>query len=250
MDRETIICNLNELCNVKFTHDGFRVTTHCMYPSNGLIRVTVRAGTNSVVVSDEGETVGEATAAGIIIKDSDKLLRAQIKNRGLLIQDGVIYSPRIEIDAAHIAIMHVANVAKDTAHWLYEHGGVKRKQDFRTLLSEFLNSSFRENVSEGLIRGVSNKSHKFSNVISFANGRKFIVDAVSNDPNSINSRVVANLDIKSSNNPNILQRIIYNDEEPWSASNLSLLQIGATPVPFSRAREVISRIADEVRLAA
>ena len=41
------------------TSDGVRVTTHCMYPSNGLVQVTVRGG-ESIVVSDEGGAVGEA----------------------------------------------------------------------------------------------------------------------------------------------------------------------------------------------
>ena len=98
--------------------------------------------------------------------------------------------------------------------------------------------------------GASNKAHRFANVISFANGRKFIVDAVANEASSINSRVIANLDVKSVNDPTIEQRIVYDDEEPWSAADLNLLQVGATIIPFSRANDVIRRIADRTRTAA
>jgi hypothetical protein len=73
--------------------------------------------------------------------------------------------------------------------------------------------------------------------------RKLIIDPVSNDPSSINARVVANLDVKATGNPNIIQRIVYDDEDDWSAVDLNLLQVGATAVPFSRAGEVIERIA-------
>jgi hypothetical protein len=37
--------------------DALRVTTHCMYPSNGLVQVTVRGGANTIVASDEGGVI-------------------------------------------------------------------------------------------------------------------------------------------------------------------------------------------------
>lgn len=250
MHQTEILAKLSRLCSVEEAVGGFRVTTHCMYPSNGLIRVTVRGGSEMAVVSDDGEALGEASSAGIEIKNPDRLLRHNIQARGLNIKDGVIYTPRIETAAIHIAVLHVANIAKETAIWLYEHGGVRRKQDFRQLLAMYLSDVFREQVAEAHIHGASNKPHRFANVISFANGHKFIVDAVANDPSSINARVVANLDVKSAGDPKIEQRIVYDDAEPWSATNLSLLKIGATPVPFSRAKEVITRVAEQARSAA
>ena len=94
------------------------------------------------------------------------------------------------------------------------------------------------------IVGASDKAHKFANVVSFANGNKLIVDAVANDPQSVNSRVVANLDVKSKNDPRIAQRIVYDDEDDWLRADLNLLNVGATVVPFSRAQEVIQRVAE------
>jgi hypothetical protein len=226
-----------------------RITTQCMYPSNGLVRVTVRGGIETVVVSDEGEALGEAFAAGIEIHDPDKLLRAFVKQQGLILSKGIIHTGKVPIEGAGVAVLHVANAAKDAASWLYEHNKIKRTRDFRKMLSEFLADVFKEQVAETKIVGASNKSHKFANVISFANGRKLIVDAVANDASSINSRVVANLDIKSSGDRTIEQRIVYDDSERWSAADLNLLKVGATVVPFSRAHEVIRRIADEARAA-
>lgn len=250
MDIKRVMNNLSGICGMDKTADGFRITTSCMYPSNSLVRVYLRGGKEMAILSDEGEAVGEGTAAGISMSNTDKLLRSFVKDRGLSMKGGIIYTSHVEIDAAHIAVLHIANAARDVANWVYEHGGVKRRYDFRILLAKYLENSFGDNISSDQIHGASNKLHKFQNVISFANGKKFIVDAVANDASSINSRVVANLDVKSAQNPNIIQRIVFDDSVKWSPSDLSLLQIGATAIPFSRAEEVITRVASEIKRAA
>jgi hypothetical protein len=248
--RTVIVTSLAAVCSIKDQEDGFRITTHCLYPSNGLVRVTVRGGLHSIVASDEGEALGEALSAGIELSDPDKFVGNFVKQRGLLLRKGVIYTKSISLDAAPVAILHVANTAKELANWLYDHGGVKRRHDFRQLLAAFLSETFRDQVTESRITGASQKPHRFANVISFANGRRFIVDAVSNDPASVNARVVANLDVKAMQDPSIEQRIVYDDSEKWAAADLNLLKVGATIVPFSGAMNVIRRIAEETRTAA
>jgi len=238
---------LSATCPIEDLESGVLITTHCMYPSNGLVRVIVNAGLKSIVVSDGGEALGEALAAGVEINDPDKLLRNFVRHRGLEIKNGVICSSVTPIEAAPVAILHVANVAKEVAHWLYDHGGLRRKADFRELLSNFLANEFKQQVAETKLLGASHKAHTFANVISFANGRRFIVDAVSNDASSINARLVANLDVKANHDPMIDQRIIYDDTQSWSAADLKLLQNGASVVPFSKAQPVIQRIAHELR---
>ena len=226
--------------------DGVRVTTTCLYPSNGLVQVTLRGGVESLVASDDGGALGEASGAGIEISEPEKLLRGFVRDRGLSLRNGVIVTGAVPIDAAAVAVAHVANTAKEAASWLYEHGGVKRRRDFRELLSAYLADMFREQVAETRLVGASDKPHRFANVISFPNGRKLIVDAVAHDASSINARVVANLDVRTNwNLKGVVQRIVYDDHEHWSASDLNLLQVGATVVPFSRARDVIKRVADD-----
>lgn len=245
--RSCISASLSAICPVEDLDGCVRVTTHCIYPSNGLVRVMVNGGLESIVASDDGEALGEALAAGIEIENPDKLLRGFVQQRGLMISNGVIYSPVTPMDAAPVVILHVANVAKEAALWLYDHGGLRYRSDFRDLLSGFLVAEFKEQVAETRISGASQKPHVFANVISFANGHRFIVDAVSNDASSINARLVANLDVKATNDPSIDQRIVYDDAQPWNVADLNLLQLGATIVPFSKALPVIQRIAHELR---
>jgi hypothetical protein len=235
---------LAEVASVRRAVDGVRVTTHCMYPSNGLVQVTVRSGAETVVVSDEGGAVGEALSAGIPPKDYNRTLSRLIGDQGLFIEKGVIFTPKIPIKAAPLAILHVANASQEIARWLYDHMKIKRTRDFRIVLAEFLTKTFEDRVSHNqIIVGHSNKPHKFANVIKLPHGRQLIVDPVAHEASSINARVVANLDVKATSNPLIEQRIVYDDDEEWTPADLNLLQVGAIVVPFSRTREVIGRFA-------
>lgn len=232
------------------TEDGVRVTTHCMYPSNGLVRVYIKVGAETIIVSDEGEAVGEVLSAGIDVADVNKLARHIVAEQGLFIRGGIIHTHSLPIEAMPVAVPLVANVAKEVAQWFYDHKKIKRTRDFRKILSDYLEGTFSERLAKDeKIVGASNKSHRFANVVSFPNGRRLVVDAVAKDPSSINSRVVANLDIRSNKNPLIEQRIVYDDAEGWSSSDLNLLNVGAPVVPFSKAVDVIARLAREAQVA-
>jgi hypothetical protein len=235
---------LDSIGSVMRTADGVHVTTHCMYPSNGLVQVTVRGGAETVVVSDEGGGVGEALSAGVPFKDYNRTLSHLIGEQGLTIRNGIIFTPQIPIDAVALGILHVANASQEIARWFYEHLKIKRTRDFKTLLADFLKLTFDDRVSHNTtIVGHSNKPHKFENVVLLPSGRRLIVDSAVHEHSSINARVVANLDVKAVNNPMLEQRIVYDDDEAWTAADLNLLQVGATVVPFSRSSEVIRRIA-------
>src|SRR5882757_2818497 len=108
-----ILRDLSEMTAIKRVDDALRVTTHCMYPSNGLVQVTVRGGVETIVASDEGGAVGEALSAGIPLKDYNRTLAHLIRDQGLSISDGVIFTPRIQIEAVSAAIIQVANASQD-----------------------------------------------------------------------------------------------------------------------------------------
>ena len=135
--------------------------------------------------------------------------------------------------------------SKEIAEWLFGHSKIKRDHNFKQMLSEFLVKTFEDRVRHHeIIVGESNTPHKFENVILLPSGKRLIVDPVLHDTSSINSRLVANLDVKNAKRGDIQQRIVYDDEDEWTAANLSLLSLGATTVPFSHSQEVIQRIAN------
>jgi hypothetical protein len=235
---------LDETATIKLVGDGVTVNTHCMYPSNGLVRVVVRGGADTLVASDEGGAVGEALSAGIAVRDYARTLSALVKDNGLKLSEGVIHTPRMPIAAAPLAIMLVANASQEVARWLYDHTKIKRTRDFRVMLSEFLMKRFDAWVEPtAYLVGHTTKRHKFANVISFPDRRRLIIDPVVHDSSSISTRVLAHLDIHALNDPLLVQRIVYDDEEPWVAADLNMLGMGATPIPFSKSMEVIERLA-------
>src|SRR6202040_4142770 len=94
----SVLRNFEALSAAEEVEDGIRVTTHCMYPSNGLVRVTLRVGRETVVASDEGEAVGEALSAGIVLRNPDKILRSLVRQQGLDIHGGIITTPQMPIE--------------------------------------------------------------------------------------------------------------------------------------------------------
>jgi hypothetical protein len=122
-----------------------------MYPSNGLVQVTVRGGVETIVASDEGGAVGEALSAGVPLKDYHRTLAHLLRDQGLSISNGVIFTPPIQIEAVSAAIIHVANASQDIARRLYEHMKIKRTRDFKAVLAEFLKLTFDDCVSHNAI---------------------------------------------------------------------------------------------------
>lgn len=239
---EEVLASLARMVVATPLDDGVRISTHCLYPSNGAVSVVVRGGVSEFVVSDDRGALRELGASGLSLSSADRVLGRLVKGRGLIVDKGEIHSPRIPAHAIPAGIVLVANAAKEVAEWGIDNKSVVRPRNFRKDLNELLHRHFNDQLkSDEHIVGSSNKPHKFTHVIYLNGGRKLIVDAAVNEASSINARVVANLDVRSSNNPLIDQLIVYDDRLKWNSSDLKLLEVGASTVPFSRAEAEIMR---------
>lgn len=222
--------------------DGVRVSTHVLYPSNGAVTVAVRGGIDSFVVSDEGAAVSELIGAGIRSPITDRMLMAQVRGYGLLVQDGAVFSPRVPLIAIPAAIILVANASRAVADWALGHLHFHSPRNFRADLAALLNRHFHDNLKhDAPFLGASNKPHKFTHVVYLSGERKLLIDPVAPEASSINARVVANLDVKMARHPDIEQLIIYDNRAKWIASDLKLLEVGAPTVAFSHAESEITR---------
>jgi len=222
---------------------GVRVTTHCLYPSNGTVTVAVRGGLNEFVVSDDGGALSEAAAAGLIERATDKQVRALLKAYGLKVEGGVIYSPPVNHSELSAAVLLVANAAKEVADWSLNHLRFQARRSFKAELAALLERHFQGNLKPAPIVGQSNRPYKFEHVIYLREGRRLIVDPVTNDPSSINARVVANLDVRMAGDPSIQQLLVYDDQVEWASADLKVLEVGAPTVPFSFAEAEIRKLA-------
>ena len=244
LNPETVKTLIDPLMTITPIDTGVSVTTHCLYPSNSAVSVSVRMNLDSFVVSDDGEAVREAESSGLRLDEIDRKIKRIVKHQGLLVKKGVIFSPRVQLEAIPAAILLVANASKDAAGWLLDNSAFGMPRNFKKDVADLLNRYFHSNIKhDETIIGQSNKPHRFGHVIYLSEQRKALIDPVTNDPASINARVIANLDVKMLHDDKIIQRVIYDDLVDWSAADINLLEIGATPIPFSRAAKEIERLA-------
>lgn len=245
MSIEIVKAALDRITGYSVVENGVRLNTHCLYPNNGFVRVTVFGAGSEFFVTDEGGAFREASQAGADVHYKDRKFSKALAHQGLHIKDGAISTPTVSIDALPTAIALVANASKETAEWIFEHWKLERTRKFKDVLKSLLQHEFTD-VKEQDITGVSNKPHNFDTVIHFMNGSRLLVDAVIKDSNSVNARVVANLDVKNAEHSGLAQSIVYDDEDEWGAADLSLLKVSGVPViAFSKASQALKRIADK-----
>lgn len=219
------------------------VTTQCFYPSRNLVLAHIEGGESTAIVSDGGGAFNEIDAAGEYGFDPRRVLRAHLKKWNLEVdKKGWIYSGSVEHRHIPSMVAIVANASADAARILLSHVRPK-KRDFRVELDKLLRQRFNGSPhSKQRLIGASNKSHEFDYVIDIGRGRRLVVDAVLPEATSINGTIVAHVDIKNAELDGVVQRIIYDDNEDWKSSDLSLLTVGATPLAFSRTNSAIDRL--------
>lgn len=228
-------------------YDGSRVriATHCLYPSNENVSVVIEGGVNTFVVRDDGGAIREASSAGFSHRKPGQFAHPIIRSFGLTLSSGCeIYSPPVGRDDLIGAIIVVANAAAALAHDLCGRIVFKKRRDIKEQMRELVEEKYRGRYQCGVrLVGGSSKQHKFDYVVAGPRGVQLVLDVVLHDSSSINSAVVANLDLKNANRENLEQRIIYDDHDAWPSSDLCLLNVGAVAVPYSSARDVLSRLA-------
>jgi hypothetical protein len=222
------------------------VPTHCLYPSNGVVVVVVEGGVAQFRVHDDAGALDELESAGGRVSSTFNVMRSVIRRQGLEVADsGAIISPFVSADELAATITLVANASKEVAHRLIDSMRPPPRRDFRAELERLLKRQFgiiplRRHAA---VIGSSNKQHRFDYAVQIGEQRQLLLDAVMPESTSINAAVVAHLDVKQAKLPNVIQRIVYDDGEMWSAADLNLLQVGAPAVAFSQASEVLKRIA-------
>lgn len=118
---------LSIVSSVYETARGVRVTTHCMYPSNGLVTLLVSGGEGTFVVSDDGGAIRELTATGVNIRQASKSISNFASLLGVEYRDGVLYSPLSSAKELPAALLLVANSSKELALHLYDYTKVNKK---------------------------------------------------------------------------------------------------------------------------
>ena len=221
------------------------IVTHCQMPNGSLVKVRVRRSGDRWIVSDGGAALDEAASSGVSRPIIGLNVRRAIRSKGLSFTEGRIESPRIEIASLFNAVVIVANASRDIAETLIYVGGANLEDTLEKRARKILVGRFHTWVlaKPVIISGASEREHKFENAIDIPDGRKILVDVVRHQGNSINSSIVANLDVKRLNNEKIIQRIVFDPAENWKNEEIDLLAVGAVPVALPGLADAVARIA-------
>jgi hypothetical protein len=225
--------------------DEHIVVTHCQFPNGSLIKVRIRKSGNGWIASDGGASLDEAVSSGVDKPIFGMNVRRAIRAKGLAFSEGRIETPRVGVESLFNAVVVIANTARDIAETLIFVGSAFSEETLETRARKILIGRFHSWVSSKpiIIPGASEREHKFENALDLPDGRKVLVDVVKHQGNSINSTVVANLDIQRLNNPKFVQRIVFDPTENWKNEEISLLGVGAMPVSLPSLADSIERIA-------
>lgn len=222
-----------------------RVATQCLYPSGGNVVVVLEDGVNSIVAHDDGGAIFEARSVGFLNPKPERIVSNTLRFFGVTMSDRkAICSPQVSKDKLIGSIIIIANASSSVARILCESVKKVPSHDIKEEMRKFIECKYHGRHERNVkITGESNKQHQFDYLLRGEGGSKLVLDVVTRDSNSINSSVVSHLDLKKACLKHTEQRIIYNDYEPWSSADLHLLSVGATPVPFTKATDVICRLA-------
>jgi hypothetical protein len=223
---------------------GIRIATHCLYPSNSAVAVTVTQRGDLFRVDDNGAALDEVSQSVQTEQPLRSLMKGIVKHRGCqLTERGEIMSPSVHANDLKAAIVLVANASQAVAEHLLSSARPPRR-DLKSVIEALLDSKFKDKwTKNSKIAGVSTKEHGFDYLINLGSGRQLAMDFVVPDASSVNSAVVSHLDVQMKKNPNLEQRIIYDDTQVWRASDIELLKAGARPVPFSTLKQSLERMA-------
>jgi hypothetical protein len=222
--------------------NGVRFTTHCLYPTNTNVQVAVMGAGNEFFVTDNAGAIKEASNSGAEIKNPDGVYKKLLEKQGLEIKNGAILSPVVKLDDIAAAIVIVANASKELSDFIFDSWKLKRVRNFKDQVRSLIINNLHKEAKEGKFAGRSNRQHTFENVIDL-NGVKLIIDPVLKDANSINARFAANFDVRSHEYPNLVQKIIYDDSEEWSAADLSFLgDSGAPVIAYSKSEAILREV--------
>ena len=221
------------------------VPTHCLYPSRAVVTAFIDSGPRTAVVSDGGGAISEARNLPDKPGKLIQALKKQADYWGLKVGgNGWIYSNSVPIEDVAAMVAVVASASRDAAKALVSLFRGKVQEDWTNELARILRREFGSNVRrEVKLVGESNKNHNFDFVVRLPSAERLVIDAVKRDAGSMNSAIVHHLDLRQSGTKNLIQRIVYNDQEDWRAADLALLEVGAPPVAFSKAPNVFKRLA-------
>jgi hypothetical protein len=239
MNAATIETALRDLVRVRRHGDGWLVDGTSMYASGRAVQLAIRGPETGLVVTDNGGAISELEAIGIEIKNPTRLLRPHARRYGVKAEAAEIFESRVPLSDLPSATRLVAVASQEAVLREVDAARFRPRKELRQRMHEVMQQRFSQYFRGATIPG-KNKPHAFD-YVSDRGDFVLIVDPVLRDSSSINSKVVAHLDVRAGMGARAQQLIVYDDEESWAADQLGILQLAAPIVPWNRMEQAVSR---------
>jgi hypothetical protein len=231
--------------NAAIVHAGIvEVPTDVVLPSGAGVTVMLSGGRSEMIaVSDGGTAIRHARETGMDLAECDlRAVRRAAKAAGLDFGSGELF---VQVPAGDLAwgISKVANATRDIAHVAVRAAQRRIARNFKAVVRQQLDRIFPTGIVTGraAVPGVSARPHRFDYAVRLATGRQLTLDLPNPDPNTISSIVLRNLDVKRRNRPDLVQVIVWDDREQWTAENLAQLRLADVALVRGSALETALR---------
>lgn len=219
------------------------VPTHYLYPSRSSVTVFVSSTSHDkFVVSDNGGAIDTIGAHGLEIDDPDKFLVPFCRPDALRAVNGKILTPRVPINAIPVAVLAVADASAKAAHQGVYGMKPRGRRDLARAVGAELKLRFSpDRVREGArMETASTRLVKFDFAITLGADQLLIVDTVLPDPNSVNAKAAAHLDLGHLEDRRLVQRIVYDPEAEWHSADLNFLQTVSKTIALPAFRDALA----------
>jgi hypothetical protein len=225
---------------------GQATPTDVLLPSGALVLAYIDGGVagDRVSAHDGGAALAEVRQAGFAMTQQVmRAARSAAGRAGLSVEGSILRSPPEALADARVAVIILANGARAVAEAALT---AARKKD-RIRLRDRVAQQLREIFGDVAIRhevpllGGSRTSHRVDWLVRLSDSRQLAIDVPVPDSSSIASTVLRQIDLRRGSISGLHQAIAFDEDDEWTATELSQLAMADVPLVSSR------RMAEQLR---
>lgn len=225
---------------------GQPTLTDVLLPSGALVVAHVEGGVagDRVSAHDGGAALAEVRQAGFVLTQHVlRAARSAAGRAGLSVEGSVLRSPPEALSDARVAVVVLANGARTVAEAAL---AAARKKD-RLRLRDRVAQQLREIFGDVAIRqeaplvGSSRAAHRVDWLVRLSDTRQLAIDVPVPDSSSIAATVLRQIDLRRGSIAGLRQAIAFDEDDEWTAAELSQLAMAEVPLVSAR------HMADQLR---
>ena len=218
---ETVLAHTSSLRASKETEYGIQIATTCLFPCFEPVFVYVEKSPDGFIVHDAGETEAVIFHGGKNRSVARKAILDECTMYGTVFEKGTLTMKIDNLEWLETAVLSIASAAASASQEALKCSG----QRTHGRLAEVIFQLLEPKLGKGTISkrfpysGESGRRYSFALAVQ-GKEQLTLIDTVSANPNSVNSKYVAMADVPS--NLGIKKIVAHNDD--LSAEHLQLLQ--------------------------